>query len=95
LRSFRFDKIKIDQSFVRDLLIDEGSLAIVRAIAGLGISFGMTTTAEGVETEEQVRCLDLEGCIEVQGYLYSKPVPRDEVAGLLASLNTRREPRRA
>jgi EAL domain-containing protein (putative c-di-GMP-specific phosphodiesterase class I) len=55
----------------------------------------MTTTAEGVETEEQVRCLDLEGCIEVQGYLYSKPVPRDEVAGLLASLNTRREPRRA
>ncbi len=95
LRSFPFDKIKIDQSFVRDLLVDEGSLAIVRAIAGLGISFGMTTTAEGVETEEQVRCLDLEGCIEVQGYLYSKPVPRDEVARLLASLNTRREPQRA
>jgi len=95
LRSFRFDKIKIDRSFVRDLLVDEGSLAIVRAIAGLGISFGMTTTAEGVETEEQMRCLNLEGCIEVQGYLYSKPVPGDEVAGLLASLNVRREPRRA
>jgi predicted signal transduction protein with EAL and GGDEF domain len=87
LRSFQFDKIKIDQSFVRDLLVDEGSLAIVRAIAGLGISFGMTTTAEGVETEEQVRCLNLEGCIEVQGYLYSKPVPRQEVAELLARLN--------
>jgi diguanylate cyclase (GGDEF)-like protein len=91
LRSFPFDKIKIDRSFVRDLLVDEGSLAIVRAIAGLGISFGMTTTAEGVETEEQMRCLNLEGCSEVQGYLYSKPVPRDEVAGLLASLNARKE----
>ena len=93
LRSFRFDKIKIDQSFVRDLLVDEGSLAIVRAIAGLGISFGMTTTAEGVETEEQMRCLKLEGCIEVQGYLYSKPVP-GQVAGLMARLNARRELRR-
>jgi diguanylate cyclase (GGDEF)-like protein len=91
LRSFPFDKIKIDQSFVRDLLVDERSLAIVRAIAGLGVSFGMTTAAEGVETEEQMRCLNLEGCVEVQGYLYSKPVPRDEVVGLLASLNARRE----
>lgn len=87
LRSFPFDKIKIDRSFVRDLLVDEGSLAIVRAIAGLGVSFGMTTTAEGVETEEQVRCLKLEGCVEVQGYLYSKPVPANEVASLLAGLN--------
>jgi EAL domain-containing protein (putative c-di-GMP-specific phosphodiesterase class I) len=86
LRSFPFDKIKIDQSFVRDLMVDKGSLAIVRAIAGLGVSFGMTTTAEGVETEEQMRCLDLEGCIEVQGYLYSKPVPADEVAELLTKL---------
>ena len=90
LRSFPFDKIKIDQSFVRDLLVDEGSLAIVRAIAGLGVSFGMITTAEGVETEEQMRCLNLEGCIEVQGYLYSRPVPADEIAGVLASLNNRR-----
>jgi diguanylate cyclase (GGDEF)-like protein len=87
LRSFPFDKIKIDKSFVRDLLVDEGSLAIVRAIAGLGVSFGMTTTAEGVETEEQVRCLRLEGCIEVQGYLYSRPVPAEEIGNLLADLN--------
>ena len=86
LRSFPFDKIKIDQTFVRDLLVDEGSLAIVRAIAGLGISFGMTTTAEGVETEEQMRRLILEGCVEVQGYLYSKPVPASEVKGLLERL---------
>jgi diguanylate cyclase (GGDEF)-like protein len=90
LRSFPFDKIKIDQSFVKDVLVDEGSLAIVRAIAGLGVSFGMTTTAEGVETEEQMRCLNLEGCIEVQGYLFSKPVPANEIAGLLESLADRR-----
>ena len=90
LRSFPFDKIKIDQSFVRDLLVDEGSLAIVRAIAGLGVSFGMTTTAEGVETEDQMRCLNLEGCVEVQGYLYSKPVPASEIGGLLARLNQKR-----
>jgi len=90
LRSFPFDKIKIDQSFVRDLLVDEGSLAIVRAIAGLGVSFGMITTAEGVETEEQMRCLNLEGCIEVQGYLYSRPVPASEIVGVLASLENRR-----
>jgi len=86
LRSFPFDKIKIDQSFVRDLLVDQGSLAIVRAIAGLGISFGITTTAEGVETEEQMQRLSAEGCVEVQGYLYSKPVPADEIAALLARL---------
>ena len=89
LRSFPFDKIKIDQSFVRDLMVDEGSLAIVRAIAGLGVSLGMTTTAEGVETEEQMRCLSLEGCIEVQGYLYSKPVPANEIIELLESLASR------
>ncbi len=87
LRSFPFDKIKIDQSFVQDLLVDQGSLAIVRAIAGLGISFGITTTAEGVETEEQMQRLSLEGCVEVQGYLYSKPVPADEIAALLARLS--------
>jgi diguanylate cyclase (GGDEF)-like protein len=89
LRSFPFDKIKIDRSFVRDVLVDQGSLAIVRAIAGLGVSFGMTTTAEGVETEEQMRFLNLEGCVEVQGYLYSKPVKANEIAQLLASLNSR------
>ena len=90
LRSFQFDKIKIDRSFVRDLLVDEGSLAIVRAIAGLGVSFGMTTTAEGVETEEQMRCLNREGCVEVQGYLYSKPIPASEIAALLERLAERR-----
>jgi EAL domain-containing protein (putative c-di-GMP-specific phosphodiesterase class I) len=50
----------------------------------------MITTAEGVETEEQMRCLNLEGCIEVQGYLFSKPIPANEIVGLLASLADRR-----
>ncbi|MGZ9129648.1 MAG: putative bifunctional diguanylate cyclase/phosphodiesterase, partial [Candidatus Binatia bacterium] len=83
LRSFHFDKLKIDQSFVKGMLTDEKSLAIVRAIVGLGASFGITTTAEGVETEDQMRCLSQEGCAEVQGYLYSKPLPADEIPSLL------------
>jgi diguanylate cyclase (GGDEF)-like protein len=90
LRSFKFDKLKIDQSFVRDLLADERSLAIVRAIVGLGASFGITTTAEGVETEDQRSCLNHEGCTEVQGYLYSKPLPPDEIALLLGRLSALR-----
>jgi diguanylate cyclase (GGDEF)-like protein len=86
LRNFHFDKIKIDRSFVKDLIADDGCLAIVRAIVGLGVSFGITTTAEGVETEEQMRRLDLEGCIEGQGWLYSKAVPAKDVAALLEKL---------
>jgi diguanylate cyclase (GGDEF)-like protein len=90
LRSFKFDKLKIDQSFVKDLLADEKSLAIVRAIVGLGASFGITTTAEGVETEDQRSCLNHEGCTEVQGFLYSKPLPSDEIAPLLGRLGALR-----
>jgi diguanylate cyclase (GGDEF)-like protein len=86
LRSFRFDKIKIDQSFIRDLSDQDDSRAIVRAIAALGSSFGMTTTAEGVETEQQLRCLRLEGCTEIQGYLVSPPRPASEIPDLLARL---------
>jgi len=90
LRNFRFDKIKIDRSFVKDLMEDDGCLAIVRAVAGLGKSFGIATTAEGVETEEQLQQLALEGCTEVQGYLYSRPVPADQVPALLAEITRRR-----
>jgi diguanylate cyclase (GGDEF)-like protein len=90
LRSFNFDKLKIDQSFVRDLLADEKSLAIVRAIVGLGASFGIVTTAEGVETDDQRRCLNHEGCTEVQGYLYSKPLPPNEIPLLLGKLGADR-----
>ena len=90
LRSFQFDKIKIDQSFVRDLLVDERSLAIVRAIAGLGVSFGMTTTAEGVETEEQKSCLNLEGCIEVQGFCTASRFRPARSPGVLAHIQQHR-----
>jgi diguanylate cyclase (GGDEF)-like protein/PAS domain S-box-containing protein len=73
LRSFPFDKIKIDQSFVRDLSDKQDCAAIIRAVAGLGSSLGMTTTAEGVETIEQLDQVIAEGCTEVQGYLFSPP----------------------
>ncbi|GJE51932.1 hypothetical protein GOFOIKOB_4997 [Methylobacterium tardum] len=87
LRSFPFDKIKIDQSFVRDLCIKDGTDFIVRAVIGLGASLGMTTTAEGVETEAQLAQLRAEGCDEVQGYLFSRPVPVSEVADVIRRWN--------
>jgi diguanylate cyclase (GGDEF)-like protein len=86
LRSYPFDKIKVDRSFVRDLSKDDRSRTIVSAIAGLGMRFGMRTTAEGVETEEQLEWLRGEGCDEVQGQLFSMPVPAGEVLPLLAKL---------
>jgi diguanylate cyclase (GGDEF)-like protein len=85
LRSFPFDKIKIDQSFVRASLDDPGSMAIVRAIAALGHSLGMTTTAEGVETEEQLARILADGCTDVQGYLISRPLPPENIAKFLQS----------
>ena len=90
LRSFPFDKIKIDQSFIRNLVEDDRSRTIVNAIAGLGLSFGMTTTAEGVETEAQLACLVANGCSEVQGYFYSRAVPESEIRALIGSVNARR-----
>jgi predicted signal transduction protein with EAL and GGDEF domain len=84
LRSFPLDKIKIDQCFVRDLGTTEGSGFIVRTIIGLAHSLKMATTAEGVETEEQLAWLRAEGCTEVQGYLFSLPRPASEVPALLA-----------
>jgi diguanylate cyclase (GGDEF)-like protein/PAS domain S-box-containing protein len=84
LRSFPFDKIKIDRSFVHELASRDDSMAIVRAVTGLGKSLGISTTAEGVETSEQLALLRLEGCTEVQGYLFSAPRPAAEVEGLLS-----------
>jgi len=74
LRSFPFDKIKIDRSFVADMADDRDATAIVKAVAGLGHSLGMMTTAEGVETLEQLAALRAEGCTEAQGYLISRPI---------------------
>ena len=85
LRSFPFDKIKIDQSFVRDLDKGDEAIAIIRAISGLGRTLGMMTTVEGIETKEQLEQIRAEGCTEVQGYLFSKPQPASEVPRLLSS----------
>lgn len=82
LRSFPFDKIKIDRSFVSGETANGESMAIVRAIASLGASFGMTTVAEGVETTDQMRSIRAEGCTDIQGYLISRPVPAAEVVKL-------------
>ncbi|OPZ00966.1 deubiquitinase [Bradyrhizobium sacchari] len=86
LRSFPFDKLKIDQSFVRDAIATKGSKLIVRAITGLGKSLGITTTAEGVETIEQLNQIQAEGCNEAQGFLFSRPVPATEIAPTILSL---------
>jgi diguanylate cyclase (GGDEF)-like protein/PAS domain S-box-containing protein len=83
LRSFPFDKIKIDRSFVRELVERPDCVAIVRAVAGLGASLGIATTAEGVETQEQLDRLRREGCTEVQGYLFSPPRPAAEILDLM------------
>jgi diguanylate cyclase (GGDEF)-like protein/PAS domain S-box-containing protein len=85
LRSFPFDKIKIDRSFVSQLSSRDGSMAIVRAVAGLGKSLGISTTAEGVETDEQLALLRSEGCTEVQGYLFSPPRPAEDVESMLST----------
>jgi diguanylate cyclase (GGDEF)-like protein len=89
LRSFPFDKIKIDQSFVRDVIDNPHSIGIIRAIADLGQSMGITTTAEGVETQQQLDQMRNEGCTEVQGYFYSRPVPASEIVALLSGFRDR------
>jgi diguanylate cyclase (GGDEF)-like protein len=83
LRSFPFDKLKIDQSFVRDLTDAEGSKVIVRAIVSLGKSLGMRTTAEGVQNIAQLNYVAAEGCNEVQGYFFSKPIPASEIPSII------------
>jgi diguanylate cyclase (GGDEF)-like protein/PAS domain S-box-containing protein len=83
LRSFPFDKIKIDQSFVRDLDANRDAQAIIRSIASLGMGLGVTITAEGVETEAELSCLRAEGCHEGQGFLFSRARPNAEVVQLL------------
>jgi len=83
LRSFPFDKIKIDRSFVADLDEHNDALAIVKAVASLGASLGIVTTAEGVETSRQFERLRDEGCNEVQGHLVSRPCAADDLRRLL------------
>jgi diguanylate cyclase (GGDEF)-like protein len=79
LQSFPFDKIKIDRSFVKNITEDASSLNIVRAVAALANGMGMTATAEGVETAEQLERIASEGCTEMQGFLFSRPLPVAEI----------------
>ena len=78
LNRFPIDKLKIDQSFVRDMLDDTNDLAITRAIIGLGHTLGLKVVAEGVEHIEEKQMLAAAGCDELQGYLFSRPLPEDE-----------------
>jgi diguanylate cyclase (GGDEF)-like protein/PAS domain S-box-containing protein len=84
LRCFPFDKIKIDRSFVHNLESNADSKAIIRAVTGLGSSLGISTTGEGVETQEELEYLKREGCTEAQGYFFSKPKPAHEILKLLS-----------
>jgi diguanylate cyclase (GGDEF)-like protein len=79
LRSFPFDKIKIDRSFIQDLSNGTEPLAIVHAVAGLAKSLNMISTAEGVETQQQLDTLQSVGCMEMQGYLFSRARPPSEI----------------
>jgi predicted signal transduction protein with EAL and GGDEF domain len=79
LRKFPFQKIKLDRSFVKDLGRDAGSVAIVRAVSSLGRDLGMTILVEGIETQEQLDRVKLEGCTEGQGFLFGRPVPAREI----------------
>lgn len=83
LKSLPLDKIKIDKSFVQDLLDDDDDATIVRAIIQLGKSLGMQVIAEGVETAEQEAYIIAQGCHEGQGYHYSKPLPARELTAFL------------
>ena len=93
LQKFPFDKIKIDRSFVSALETRTDADAIVRAVVGLGHSLGMRTCAEGVETVAQLAFLRREGCDEVQGYYFGKPMPAPEFEHLYSSWSTAGRPR--
>jgi diguanylate cyclase (GGDEF)-like protein len=85
LRSFPFDKIKIDRSFIADLKNSVDAAAIIRAVVSLGRSLGITTTAEGVETRDQLTYLRAEGCSEVQGFYYSEARPSGDIHAMLVN----------
>ena len=83
LRCFPFDRLKIDQSFVRDIATQSDCAAIVKAVAHLGEALGMTTTAEGIETSEQLAIVKAQGCRVAQGAFFSMPRPVGDVPAML------------
>lgn len=91
LRTFPFDKIKIDRSFIRDVVENRDGLAIVQAVIRLGQSLSMTVVAEGVETVEQQDLLCSAGCQELQGFLFSRPVPLSRTSNIIRRYSPDRE----
>jgi EAL domain-containing protein (putative c-di-GMP-specific phosphodiesterase class I) len=87
LRSFPFDKVKIDRAFVSGLSEDAHSVAVLHAMRGLGSSLSLTTTADGVQTEEQLEKLRAEGCREAQGFYFGPPQSATEAVKLIAARN--------
>jgi diguanylate cyclase (GGDEF)-like protein/PAS domain S-box-containing protein len=83
LNSFPFDKIKIDKSFIGDMSSKDKSGAIVKSVISLGQSLNMTTTAEGVETSQQAAFLRQEGCDQLQGYFFSRPITATEITAFI------------
>lgn len=84
LKKLPVTKLKIDQSFVRDIEVDESDDAIVRSIIGLGHQFRLKVIAEGMETKEQLRFLRANGCDEIQGYYFSRPLPAEQFTEFIA-----------
>jgi len=85
LRSFPFDTIKIDRSFVRDLPQRSDCAAIIGAVVNLARKLNMRSVAEGIETSEQLAAVSESGCDEVQGYFFNRPVPASEIRKVLAA----------
>ncbi len=85
LRRFPFDKIKIDQSFIRDLGHAKDDSSIILALIGLADSMNMTVTAEGVETSEQAALLTSYGCAEAQGFFFCRPIPAEDLSDVIAA----------
>jgi predicted signal transduction protein with EAL and GGDEF domain len=92
LRRFPFDRLKIDQSFVRDLFVNSGSAAIVRALIGLGRGLSVGITAEGVENEAQLAFLSAEGCGTAQGFYLGRPMTPRALATRLQQQESRDAP---
>jgi diguanylate cyclase (GGDEF)-like protein/PAS domain S-box-containing protein len=83
---FRVNRLKIDQSFIREMTLDEHSYAVTKAVIGLAKGLHINVVAEGVETDVQRRMLLAEGCEEAQGYFYSKPVPMEGLVEVIAAI---------